>query len=207
MNWMEEYPLAPKEWLLFEAVGQLLDEGKDMNRLKVSDITAKAGIGKGTAYEYFKSKEELIAKALAYRLFSGLAEITELIVQKNDFCGKIEGIFQWLEEKGGQGLDCEHFLKLSLQSYEIAKPFQEEWFKLLDHPAQGLYKAAMKDLIESGRRDGMIGPEVQDIQAGQVLFSQAVSYLMYLQRKAQMDQADVGDMKQFLCQCVYKCLK
>ena len=56
---MEE--TRPKVLALYEAVLKLLDEGADINTLKVSDMTERAGIGKGTAYDYFKSKEEIIA--------------------------------------------------------------------------------------------------------------------------------------------------
>ena len=42
---------------------ELVNEGQDLTKLKVGDITAKAGIGKGTAYEYFSSKEEIVEKA------------------------------------------------------------------------------------------------------------------------------------------------
>ena len=34
---------------MYRAVWQLLDEGRDLHKLKVSDITECAGIGKGTA--------------------------------------------------------------------------------------------------------------------------------------------------------------
>ena len=45
-----------KVMAMYQAVWKLLDEGKDLHKLKVSDITECAGIGKGTAYEYFRSK-------------------------------------------------------------------------------------------------------------------------------------------------------
>ena len=60
----EECGLSEKEVLIFNAVIELVNEGQDLTKLKVGDITAKAGIGKGTAYEYFSSKEEIVEKAL-----------------------------------------------------------------------------------------------------------------------------------------------
>ena len=59
---------SPKEKAIFKAVLELFEEGADLNSLTVSEITAKAGIGKGTAYEYFSDKEEMIAKALFYNI-------------------------------------------------------------------------------------------------------------------------------------------
>ena len=51
---------------MYEAVSGLVKAKKEIADIKVSDITKAAGIGKGTAYEYFESKEELIAHALMY---------------------------------------------------------------------------------------------------------------------------------------------
>ena len=59
----ENGALPEKVRLLYEAVLAMVTNGWDINRMKVSDITAQAGIGKGTAYEYFSSKEEIIANA------------------------------------------------------------------------------------------------------------------------------------------------
>ena len=44
--------------LMFEAVSELIRQQRDISTIKVQDITTEAGIGKGTAYEYFSSKEE-----------------------------------------------------------------------------------------------------------------------------------------------------
>ncbi|MCR4956132.1 MAG: TetR/AcrR family transcriptional regulator [Lachnospiraceae bacterium] len=60
----EELPQKVKK--MFEAFASLMEQGADIHELKVSDITKEAGIGKGTAYEYFSSKEELISKAQLY---------------------------------------------------------------------------------------------------------------------------------------------
>ncbi len=56
----------PKEKAIYQAVIELFEEGADVGNLTVSEITARAGIGKGTAYEYFTGKEEMIAKAFFY---------------------------------------------------------------------------------------------------------------------------------------------
>ena len=56
----------PKVKAIYQAVFELFEEGADLNSLTVSEITKKAGIGKGTAYEYFSDKEEMIARAILY---------------------------------------------------------------------------------------------------------------------------------------------
>lgn len=89
-----EYP--PKVTAMYEAVIELVNEGVDMNGLKVADITGKAGIGKGTAYEYFSSKEEIIEGALQYeagQLFQALYEQQE---KETAFEDKVRAILEWI---------------------------------------------------------------------------------------------------------------
>ena len=59
---------SPKIVAVYEAVHRLICDGQDVSQLIVADIARDAGIGKGTIYEYFESKEEIIARALFYEL-------------------------------------------------------------------------------------------------------------------------------------------
>ena len=65
---MECTKLPPKVKALYQAVIALFVEGADLSSLTVAEIAGKAGIGKGTVYEYFKNKEEMIADALFYQM-------------------------------------------------------------------------------------------------------------------------------------------
>ena len=57
-----------KEKAIYQAVVDLFMEGADLSGLTVSEITAKAGIGKGTAYGYFSDKEDMIARSICYNV-------------------------------------------------------------------------------------------------------------------------------------------
>ena len=60
--------VPPKVEKLYGAVRQLIQEGADVTNIKVSSLTELAGIGKGTAYEYFDTKEEIVACAVVYHV-------------------------------------------------------------------------------------------------------------------------------------------
>lgn len=79
----KEYP--PKVKAMYEAVLELFASGRELSSLKVSEITAKAGIGKGTAYEYFSTKEEMIVGAIRYEAAKHLLIIVELIEKGQSF--------------------------------------------------------------------------------------------------------------------------
>lgn len=85
----EDFEGNPKVQALYRAVSELLEEGADATNLKVADIAARAGIGKGTTYEYFKSREELIIKAMLSRMYAYFKRVTEKTDAKEQFREKV----------------------------------------------------------------------------------------------------------------------
>ena len=53
---------SQKVLAMYQAVIEFINEGCDINTLKVADITGRAGIGKGTAYEYLQITERFNRK-------------------------------------------------------------------------------------------------------------------------------------------------
>ena len=64
-----------KKTAVLEAVISLVMEGKSLEALTVSETAARAGIGKGTVYEYFPSKEAMTAAAVCYYMRRELTAI------------------------------------------------------------------------------------------------------------------------------------
>ena len=91
--------LPEKVLLLYDAVVQLIAEGEDMSNIKVSLITQRAGIGKGTAYDYFDSKEEIIACAVAYLLKKVTEEIHSHLTALDSFADQMNYLLDMTQEK------------------------------------------------------------------------------------------------------------
>lgn len=83
--------------LMYQAVSELLREGREIGELKVQEITGRAGIGKGTAYEYFSSKEALVAHALAYEYSRKIAELARIAFEPERFQQRFYVILDWIE--------------------------------------------------------------------------------------------------------------
>ena len=66
---------SEKETAIFAGVMELMRRGEDLYAIKAADIAA-AGIGKGTLYNYFASKEEIILQTLIYNLHTELERVT-----------------------------------------------------------------------------------------------------------------------------------
>ena len=90
---------SPKEIAIYRAVIELFGEGADLNRLTVSEITGKAGIGKGTAYEYFSDKEEMIARALIYNIALYCEWIYQGLVKEKNLHDRVEYLLKQMEEQ------------------------------------------------------------------------------------------------------------
>ena len=93
---------------LYQAVIEFINEGCDINTLKVADITGRAGIGKGTAYEYFSSKEEIISSAILYYVKVCFEKLQVISTDNRTFQQKINEVMDFIDEhvKEKQGLHC-----------------------------------------------------------------------------------------------------
>lgn len=97
-----EEKLPDKVLLLYQAVAQLFQEGMSPEDLKVIDITQRAGIGKGTAYEYFDTKEEIIAGSLLYNMKRMMKRIEQQISMLTDFHSRISLLLGIINEEFGE---------------------------------------------------------------------------------------------------------
>ena len=104
---------------MYEAIAGFVQERRELSTVKVSEITSRAGIGKGTAYEYFDSKEEIIVHATLWLCGQKLGALTEEISKLTYFKEKFFFLLEWMQEhkeyneyilkamKGGFQGDCE----------------------------------------------------------------------------------------------------
>ncbi len=84
MTGLEEFQeIPPKVLQMYDAVIQLIEEGEDASSIRVSTITDRAGIGKGTAYDYFDTKEEIFACAVVFHI-RRIFRILEQELQKQE---------------------------------------------------------------------------------------------------------------------------
>ena len=68
-----------KKVQVYLGVISLVQQGRSMNDLKVSEIAQACGIGKGTCYEYFSSKEEIIRETLMYTFHKEFDSFCDLL--------------------------------------------------------------------------------------------------------------------------------
>ncbi len=89
--------LPEKVKLLYGAVLLLFEEGAEISDITVSDITRRAGIGKGTAYDYFDSKEDLIACSIIYQMQQIIEKVTVRMEGVESFRERVDNMLDWVE--------------------------------------------------------------------------------------------------------------
>lgn len=100
INGLEDIHQVPqKVRQMYEAVIQMMEEGTDASSMRVSTITERAGIGKGTAYEYFDSKEELVACAVVYQIKWMFDWLKSTLEEKENFQEQFSFLTEMIRKK------------------------------------------------------------------------------------------------------------
>lgn len=187
---------SPKEEALYKSVLALLDEGYVLIDLKVSDIAKKAGVGKGTTYEYFKSKEELIGKALFYSLHLKIQNLLYEIRKEKGFRNILYAIFNWMDEN----LNADHFLYQILSIDGVGYKIPEEVRTVLLNETR-LFQIIQEKLGEFGKcaaQEGLIPKDASQNLVNISIINGIISYMVYLRFQKTMNEVNKDQMKAFV---------
>ena len=191
---------APKAVAMYEAVNELMEEGKEIYGMKISEITAKAGIGKGTAYEYFDTKEELLGKAVFYQLHQGLCHMTEKALKQGSFREQIFAILDDMEQNFPKRQVLIRYLCYYVLGSEAAKKCGGE--KAGGFLREGRLKETADCLLGQARKEGLLQKE-PDFLAIETLLTQFMGFCFYLGNR-QAAEISMGQMKEFVYENIVK---
>ena len=205
---------SKKMRLMFEAVSVLVKERKDIRALKVQDITEKAGIGKGTAYEYFSSKEELIAHALIYEYSRKIVELAKAVFKLKHFKERLYRIFDWIKENKEYNEMFSQLLRASLHpedSYEATSGAKgtggECALKEFGDEASGYIYEMIDRFMEDGYKEGVF-TEKNAEKRSLALLTSMVEYAFAVMGPEENRYRRVGDeeIREFVYQSLVKTL-
>ncbi|MBR3770502.1 MAG: TetR/AcrR family transcriptional regulator [Lachnospiraceae bacterium] len=193
-----ELKLSPKVEAMYQAVLDLIREGNDVSKIKVIDITTRAGIGKGTAYEYFRSREEIIGKALIYYREKWKNEIQTHVAEIDHFIDKMRYIFQIIDHNsvGGRRL---FFLQVAYIMHESDKSEELKQIKdiLKAHNADcsvaGVHMDYLSDIIVTAQKKGEITAEYPLEYIKCSINGKLLGYLMHCMHSETVDMKCKND--------------
>lgn len=145
---------AEKELLVFKAFKNILFSHSNITKITVSDIAKEAGIGKGTIYEYFSSKEEIIAKSLVYNFYEVVNELSSQISEKNSFEKNCYILFDFLI---GKVTTLSPYFKLFNNNFKL-KDFYgyiQDDSQLINALKEDVYSTTYK-ILSIGVKEGII---------------------------------------------------
>lgn len=181
---------------IYEAISELVQENREIAALKVQEITSRAGIGKGTAYEYFSSKEEIILHAGLWICFQQNRELLKELEKYDDFQSKFMFLLGWMENHKEQN---------ELLIKDLKGSFHGECTQLKELIPEGLIEKAkeymtrqINRLFDLGYREGII--TIQDEEKRMIVFFGTMMQYRF------MSGMSKEEYKQFIYECMVKSL-
>lgn len=145
--------------ILTAAVEVFMEKG--FSETSIQDIANHAGIGKGTVYDYFKSKDELFVQAIKYDASKIFVQVVEKIPQKipqNElFLNKLMNFIELMQDAFLQNFRrIEYFMTRNISSLnpQAQLDFKNNMFEL---------KYQVTILISNMLKQGIEEGEIQDI--------------------------------------------
>lgn len=168
--------VPPKVTAMYRAVSTLLREDKDISEMSVSMITGLAGIGKGTAYEYFDSKEGIIVCALLYEIRTVTEQASRQIQTCPDLETQIHRMLLLVEEHS-QCVDAiMAFLHLLTDHSKEGNLLRQ---RIAEQKENGPVDLLVRQIIDSARAKGELREDIPLSYITNALLARMISYLMY----------------------------
>ncbi|MBR6408161.1 MAG: helix-turn-helix transcriptional regulator [Clostridia bacterium] len=180
-----------KTVLLFDAAISLLQEGLPVHEIKMSDIARRAGIGKGTIYDYFESKEQLIHKAKIYAIDCLTDEVARAVGTKDDFGSKVHEFIISLTGKAAEN----GILFQSIAKHDVPAMLMQECSPQDDY--RGIIEkwlVIVNGLVRSALTDGIIMREPNVYKTHVAVLSLVVTSFMYCRNPARYEDVTQEDM-------------
>lgn len=197
---MERKQLPPKVLAAFKAVVELFTEGADLNTLTVSEITTRAGIGKGTVYDYFANKEEMLAGALYHGMDVVCWELYERLEKKKNLYEKMEQILFDMETNK-QEMECAFkVLHLLMDNSQVSKQLRELFREKKDNELP-LYQMLQK-LIQEELGEGSGISQEDTLYLVMNTMSKLVCYAMYLNYDGVMSVYGTKKIRERICRAI-----
>lgn len=133
---------------------------KGFNGTNVADIAEKAGIGKGTIYEYFNSKEEIFTNLIESWTTKANDNLNELLNDIKDPEEKLKAIFNWnIDWLNSLESDISKiFLEVINQTITEGGVFFNDRV-IMDDMCSGI-RGKIRDTILEGVSDGIFMPSI-----------------------------------------------
>lgn len=166
---------AEKELLIFDGFKKIITDNSNIENIKVSDIAKAAGIGKGTIYEYFKSKDEIIARSIIYNFKIDIINTIEAIKEVSTFKEQCNHLFHYSISSGKFIFPSLRILYNQVIPKELNSILQEDFEEILELKTQ-LYNL-LDYVINTGIYENIINKDLSRDYQRYVLISSSMGII------------------------------
>lgn len=166
---------AEKELLIFDGFKKIITDNSNIENIKVSDIAKAAGIGKGTIYEYFKSKDEIIARSIIYNFKIDIINTIEAIKEVSTFKEQCNHLFHYSISSGKFIFPSLRILYNQVIPKELNSILQEDFEEILELKTQ-LYNL-LDYVINTGIDENIINKDLSRDYQRYVLISSSMGII------------------------------
>lgn len=172
---------SEKERAIFEGIISLMKRGANPYSIKVADMAYAAGVGKGTIYEYFPSKEEAISEAILYSINGEIEEAYSRVEDKEGFRVKFYEMLHFTKECMDN--------KISTINMLLSVGGIQEFYEFLSNDRYdiSIYVSRINDLfehlLETGDEEGIISTEGSPYYRNMAIASAVMGFSQYLSQR------------------------
>lgn len=184
---------SEKEILVFNAITKLMNDGVKLHTVKVADIAKAAGIGKGTIYDYFKSKDEILEKALIYNMNIELSQVLNKISTVKGFRNKCYELLNIAQKCSRENCSSTNLLFSNLSYYEFTE--------ILNNDKEGvenrdkLLRESIENIVMFGVDEEIIKEQEDKEYQNTVFISVMMGFLKLMENNRQDDLDEVSKAK------------
>lgn len=178
-----------KRTLIYEAALSLVDENLDLGSIKVADIAERANIGKGTVYEYFDSKEQVIGEAVIYMFKSGIEALEELIKENRSFRETYLFLLRNLSVTMSKNRSLFNLMTMNQKKMDLHTTIKDILYQQMEEIKQDYFEI-IETLVEKSVREGIIKDKPAEYDWHTAVLSSLTSMVVHKQFQDQHSLAE-----------------
>ncbi len=189
--------LPEKVRAIYDSVLQAVEEGRDLSELTVSGITGRAGIGKGTAYDYFDSKEEIIACAVVFLMNQILTKLEAQLAAMDSLERQIDFLFDWVTGNFRERKCFYRFLHLLTDSAYIGQLIRQKTVEGGGRETRPM--TLFRDIAQAAADRGEIPAEFGTDYVAYTICARLIALISYLHMESYREE-ELADLHRKLAQ-------
>lgn len=131
--------------------------------ITMDDIARNLGISKKTIYQHFADKNELVIATVKSKLLQDEQQMKQIVSSSANVIEQLYSMAKCAEEI---------LLKINVSSFHDMKKYHPDAFKLFKDFKQAYMIKLLEDLLNKGKKQGLIRPEIDTKVVAQVRVNQ-----------------------------------